>query len=388
MKITSYLSVSNHWRILKKCVFIISLTLLLSCVSEQNDSSENLLTTGIAASVKDSKFGQAASAEEVKVMSEQLGSYFKGQHASNPQSLMGEQGKASNSTAVTPMAASNVSQPVFRFYNTKTQTHFFTMSADERDYVITTWPTIFNFEGNSFFAYPASDPILSPVYRFYNQITGAHFFTINAAEKDYVIATWPTIFRYEGISWYASTGERTGWVPVYRFFNTKTGTHFYTTSLAEKNHVLATWSWFTFEGIAYYVRQDAQTIETINGIVVPPAPDSLLNNTTLAGIDSNSNGVRDDVEREFARTAPSNFNELMSWGNDYQKIITQQSKLSVESYEKLNCMGSRIAEITSNNEFENKILNTDERRSSYTEMLSSIDQFGARMLTIEDLCNE
>ena len=41
-----------------------------------------------------------------------------------------------------------------------------------------------------------------PVYRFYNTQTGAHFFTISEGEKDYVIATLPQ-FRFEGVAWYA-----------------------------------------------------------------------------------------------------------------------------------------------------------------------------------------
>ena len=36
--------------------------------------------------------------------------------------------------------------------------------------------------------------------------------------------------------------------------------------------------------------------EIINGYVLPPEPDETLNNSTLLGIDSNDNGVRDDVE--------------------------------------------------------------------------------------------
>ena len=37
--------------------------------------------------------------------------------------------------------------------------------------------------------------------------------------------------------------------------------------------------------------------EIINGYILPPEPDETLNNSTLLGIDSNDNGVRDDVER-------------------------------------------------------------------------------------------
>ncbi|MCF6330876.1 MAG: hypothetical protein L3I99_04945 [Sulfurimonas sp.] len=37
--------------------------------------------------------------------------------------------------------------------------------------------------------------------------------------------------------------------------------------------------------------------EIVNGYILPPEPDETLNNSTLLGVDSNNNGVRDDVER-------------------------------------------------------------------------------------------
>lgn len=46
--------------------------------------------------------------------------------------------------------------------------------------------------------------------------------------------------------------------------------------------------------------------ELINGIPVPPEPDPTANNATLAGIDVNGNGVRDDVERKIAEKYSAN----------------------------------------------------------------------------------
>ncbi len=42
--------------------------------------------------------------------------------------------------------------------------------------------------------------------------------------------------------------------------------------------------------------------EVINGHCLPPEPDPKINNSTLLGIDSNNNGVRDDVERWIYKT--------------------------------------------------------------------------------------
>ncbi|WP_324172615.1 hypothetical protein [Sulfurimonas sp.] len=41
---------------------------------------------------------------------------------------------------------------------------------------------------------------------------------------------------------------------------------------------------------------EATVYKNINGYKLPPQPDETLNNSTLLGIDSNDNGVRDDVE--------------------------------------------------------------------------------------------
>jgi hypothetical protein len=246
-------SLSKFTQALKRFVFVSGAIVLISCGSNQADLSDTQLSTGISASTKSAGFGKAASAEEIKAMSVKLGSYFNGQHASNPEALMGEQTKANDGATITPkLAASNVATAVYRFFNTNTGAHFFTMSIAERDYVKATYP-FFSYEGTAFFAYPSADPTLSPVYRFFNKVTGTHFFTISSAEKDHVIATWPAIYAYEGIAWHANTTQSAGWVPVYRFFNTRTGTHFYTNSAAERDNVIATLSWYSFEGIGYYV---------------------------------------------------------------------------------------------------------------------------------------
>jgi len=46
-------------------------------------------------------------------------------------------------------------------------------------------------------------------------------------------------------------------------------------------------------------------MEKINGIEVPPEPDAVKNNATLAGVDVNKNGVRDDIDRKIATSYPN-----------------------------------------------------------------------------------
>ena len=93
----------------------------------------------------------------------------------------------------------------------------------------------------------------SAVYRFFNSTTGAHFYTSSAGEHDFVIATYP-VFRFEGTAFYAYTGQAASTSPVYRFFNRQTGAHFYTISAAERDYVIATYPVFTYEGPSWFAQ--------------------------------------------------------------------------------------------------------------------------------------
>ena len=142
---------------------------------------------------------------------------------------------------------------IYRFFNTQTGTHFYTSNEAEKDNVIAKLPH-FNFEGNVFDsnAVSGSGADVTPVYRFFNTKTGAHFYTSNEAEKDNVIAKLPH-FNFEGVAYQAFSKPGEEREAVFRFFNTKTGTHFYTSNEAEKDNVIAKLPHFNFEGISYYV---------------------------------------------------------------------------------------------------------------------------------------
>jgi CxxC motif-containing protein (DUF1111 family) len=94
-------------------------------------------------------------------------------------------------------------------------------------------------------------------YRFYNTRTSAHFFTTSVAERDSVINTLSSIMNYEGPAFYASATSGAGLSPVHRFYNTQTGVHFYTISETERAHVVASLPQFTYEGISYYTSTQA-----------------------------------------------------------------------------------------------------------------------------------
>ena len=104
--------------------------------------------------------------------------------------------------------------------------------------------------------WPQSATSRTSIYRFYNTATGAHFFTSSAAERDSVIANLKS-FNYEGIGFYAYGAQAVGTSPVFRFYNPRTAAHFFTISADERDWVMRTYPFFQYEGPAWYAQTDA-----------------------------------------------------------------------------------------------------------------------------------
>jgi lysyl endopeptidase len=158
--------------------------------------------------------------------------------------------KAGMSDSLSPRAA------VYRFYNTRNGTHFFSINVAEKNAVRAKLEQYY-YEGPSFQAETMQKTSTLPVYRFYNARTQSHFYTISETEKTNIIAKLPQ-FALEGVSWYAKDVSQVvagdGTIPLYRFYNLASGTHFYTNSLAERDSVIAKLSkLYYYEGIAYHV---------------------------------------------------------------------------------------------------------------------------------------
>lgn len=100
----------------------------------------------------------------------------------------------------------------------------------------------------------------------------------------------------------------------------------------------------------------------INGISVPLPPDPVVNNATLAGVDSNLNGVRDDIEREIASNYPSSYTGAMARAKTMQSQILGDA-VDLDSYRLAFCSaatGSYDA-----NGLYSMILNTEPRFDAY-----------------------
>jgi len=59
-------------------------------------------------------------------------------------------------------------------------------------------------------------------------------------------------YTYEGKSWWANVALNNGATAMYRFYNKKTATHFYTISQAERDQVAARYPHYVYEGVGYY----------------------------------------------------------------------------------------------------------------------------------------
>jgi lysyl endopeptidase len=141
--------------------------------------------------------------------------------------------------------------PVYRFYNATSRVHFFTASTSDRDYVLSNIPQ-YAYEGIAFYAYAASATGLSPVYRFYNSTSNGHFYTASTAEVNYINTYLTPAFVTEGVGWYAQTSSDGSSSPVYRFYNSGTNAHFYTISASDRAFINLNLPTYHDEGATFY----------------------------------------------------------------------------------------------------------------------------------------
>lgn len=131
---------------------------------------------------------------------------------------------------------------MYRLYNPYSGEHFYTSNVVERLSLVNVgW----KYEGTGWYA-PTSG---SAVYRLYSGTD--HIYTTSTAERDWLRGQG---WLYEGIGWYSG-----GSVPLYRQFNpnvnpnaryNNSGSHNYTTSLAENNWLVS--QGWREEGIGWY----------------------------------------------------------------------------------------------------------------------------------------
>jgi len=162
--------------------------------------------------------------------------------------------------------------------------------------------------------------------------------------------------------------------------------------------------------------------EVINGYTLPPEPDPKINNATLLGVDSNHNGIRDDVERwiiaHYAKDPkyPKTKTAIaLQYAKASQYIISHDPKHAYENktYEifdrAMDCEGYWLNTITKDmnssayidfslennifgDNFKSKMFNTKERTKAYWQFNGSLSGHmlgggGGIMSSTKDKCD-
>ena len=151
----------------------------------------------------------------------------------------------------------NTGWQVYELYDQATNQYYYTTSqSDINSRVASGWVN----EGDVF---TSIDPIrqetppppgLLNVYRFYIPQSYSHFWTSSLTERDNMIQAG---YDYEGVAWYSSSNSND--VPVYRLYAPSILQHLWTTSVQEKNGLVAAGGW-NYEGISQYVTMTPNSV--------------------------------------------------------------------------------------------------------------------------------
>jgi hypothetical protein len=143
---------------------------------------------------------------------------------------------------------------VYRFYDKKSGSHFYTASESEKNMVLARLSSTYSLDGLAYTINAASPANSSPLYRFYNKKNGSHFYTASEDEKNSVLANLSATYSLDGPAYDVCLTPVSGATTVYRFYNKKNGSHFYTADESEKNSVLAYLSaTYSLDGPAFYL---------------------------------------------------------------------------------------------------------------------------------------
>jgi len=145
--------------------------------------------------------------------------------------------------------------PVYRFWSSKfNNAHFYTVSGSEAQNLKGNDPN-WTYEGEDFRVWAASGTQCAsgktPVYRFWSSTFESHFYTLNRTESDTIRRTDKN-WSYEGVAFCAASGSSSSTKPVYRFWSAKFGRHFFTANKAEADAIRRGDKNWAYEGVGFY----------------------------------------------------------------------------------------------------------------------------------------
>jgi hypothetical protein len=120
--------------------------------------------------------------------------------------------------------------------------------------------------------------------------------------------------------------------------------------------------------------------ESINGIAVPPAPNADEDNVTVAGVDTNNNGIRDSVERVIAAEFGQDnkdYHKAMEYAEILQVAMVDPSEENVKMYAQLLSSSVGTEESSVIKTVDDTMINTDDRidacRNAFAGMVVTIE---------------
>jgi hypothetical protein len=120
-------------------------------------------------------------------------------------------------------------------------------------------------------------------------------------------------------------------------------------------------------GVIYY--RDHRTV--INGIAVPPMPNSRENNATLLGVDVDQNGIRDDIDRKIAEAYGDNkwdYRVVTGYFRALEIAMANPTELNVITVgTRVSCLGIGYNDVTV---IEKQLLNNELRGAAYGHALA------------------
>ena len=150
-------------------------------------------------------------------------------------------------------------EAVHRFYQFEIGSHLYTTDANEISHIqkqSAAGELSYTDEGEKFSVLADNKDTLTgqtiegvqPVYRFFNTDTGAHLYTTDENEKAFIEANLAN-YSPEGIKYYAfeSEPQNIETIPVYRLLNSDSGSHLYTIDSNELSYIQDNLSNFTLE---------------------------------------------------------------------------------------------------------------------------------------------
>jgi PKD repeat protein len=246
------------------------------------------------------------------------------------------------------IASSDSFTEIHRFFNKLTGVHFYTINIAERDQIIAL-TNEWSYEGSKFTVLTQDSLSGSAVYRFFNTKDGGHIYTTSEDEKYTILNSLPK-YSLEGIKFrvFNDNSIDANLVGVHRFFNLKTGRHLFTSSETEKNNIVVNlgdiWK---YEGIKFYVYDfSLDTVGSSNNIF--NNSDKTIIDTAIkeaASNNSNSSPLIEELDSQTVALLKKYSSSLNNIDSDANTLISFTTFNSTSNQENLNTLKFQIPTI-------------------------------------------